>query len=79
MVKLKSSYLVDVRLHSFEGDGEQGRAHVGLHELVVERHDLDQALQRGNFHLNVGRLRRFADDLHYEVTLGLEMNEKHFL
>lgn len=31
--------------------GKEGRTHVMLHELVVKRHDLDQALKSGNSHL----------------------------
>ena len=51
--------------------GEESLAHVGLHVLVVEVHDLDQILQGGHLDLIIGRLSCLAYDLHDVVALGL--------
>ena len=65
-------YLFSLRLHGFKCNGEKRRAHVRLHVLVVQRHDLDEALEGRHLDLTVGGLRRFADHLHDEVTLRLK-------
>ena len=56
---------------------EESGSHVVFHELVVERHDLDEALQRRDAHLRVARLRRLAHHLHDEVTLRLRRHKAH--
>ena len=50
---------------------EQRLAHVWLHELVVEVHDLDQILQRAHLDLRVLGLSGLAYDLHDVVALGV--------
>jgi hypothetical protein len=49
-------HLVRLGLHGLQRDGEEGLAHVRLHELVVQGHDLHQALQGGHLHLKLVRL-----------------------
>ena len=63
--------LVNLRFHGLQGDGEERRAHVVFHVLVVERHDLDQTLQRGHLDFNLLGLSGLANDLHDEVPFTL--------
>jgi hypothetical protein len=49
-------HLVRLGLHGLQRDGEEGLTHVRLHELVVQGHDLNQALQGGHLHLKLMRL-----------------------
>ena len=53
-------HLVRLGLHGLQRDGEERLTHVGLHELVVEGHDLHQALQRGHLHLQQKGARRLS-------------------
>lgn len=51
---------------------KESLAHIGLHELIVEIHDLDEVLQRRHFNIIVLGLRGLADNLHYIVAFSLD-------
>ena len=52
---------------------EQRWAHVGLHEVVVEAHDLNQVLQGCHLHRDVGHLSSLTHHLHDDVSLTLQV------
>ena len=52
---------------------KEGTLHIECHLLVIEGHDLNQALERANLHRHRRVLSRLADNLHDVIAFALAL------